>query len=76
MTDCDTTSALQGQGKKRAFNLVKHNPELQTLEEVLLDSSSTPDAMPLPGGEFLLAFIWWYHHDAVPKHAHACAIVS
>ena len=52
MTGCDTTSALHRQGKK-AFNLVKHNPELQKLEEVLLDSSSTPDAVAL-AGEILL----------------------
>ena len=54
MTCCDTTSALHRQGKK-AFNLVKHNPELQTLEEVLFDSSSTPDAVALAGEEILLA---------------------
>ncbi len=55
MTGCDTTSALCRQGKKKAFNLVKHNPELHTLEEVLLDSSSTPDAVALAAEEILLA---------------------
>ena len=35
--------------------LVKHNPERQTLEEVLLDSYSTPDAVALAGEEILLA---------------------
>ena len=45
----DTTSALYRQGKKKTFNLVKHNPELQTLEEVSIDSSSTPDAVALAG---------------------------
>ena len=55
MTGCVNTSALCRQGKKKAFNLVKHNPELQTLEEVLLDSSSTPDAVALAGEEILLA---------------------
>ena len=55
MTGCDTTSALCRQVKKKAFNLVKHNPELHTLEEVLLDSSSTPDAVALAGEEILLA---------------------
>ena len=55
MTGCDTTSALCRQGKKKAFNLVKHNPEFQTLEEVLLYSSSTPDAVALAGEEILLA---------------------
>ena len=54
MTCCGTTSALHRQGKK-AFNLVKHNPELQTLEEVLFDSSSTPDAVALAGEEILFA---------------------
>ena len=53
MTGCDTTSGLHRQGKK-AFNLVKHNPELQKLEEVLLDSSSTPDAVALAGEKMLL----------------------
>ena len=46
---------LRQQGKKKAFNLVKYNPELQTLEEVLLDSSSTPDAVALAAEEILLA---------------------
>ena len=55
MTGCDTTSALCQQGKKKAFNLVNYNPELQTLEEVLLDSSSTPDAVALAAEEILLA---------------------
>ena len=54
MAGCDTTSALHRQGKK-ALNLVKHNPELQTLDEVLFDSSSTPDAVALAGEEILLA---------------------
>ena len=55
MAGCDTTSTLQRQGKKRTFNLVKHNPELQTLGEVLFDPSSTPDAVALAGEEIMLA---------------------
>ena len=55
MAGCDTTSTLQRQGNKRTFNLVKHNPELQTLEEVLFDSSSTSDVVALAGEEILLA---------------------
>ena len=38
----DTTPALYRQGKKKTFNLVKHNPELQTLVEVFIDFSPTP----------------------------------
>ena len=63
MPDYDTTSALHRQNKKRAFNLFKYNPELQTLEDVFLDCSSTPDAMALAVQEFMLA----YQHDAVSK---------
>ncbi len=39
----------------KAFNLIKHNQELQTLEEVLFDSSSTPVAVALAGEEILFA---------------------
>ena len=55
VTHFDTTSALYRQCTKKAFNLVKHNPELQTLVEMFIKSSSTPDAVVLAGNEFLVA---------------------
>ena len=55
VTRCDTTSALYRQCSKKAFNLVKHNPELQTFVKMILNSSSTPDAEVLAGKEFLVA---------------------
>ena len=45
----DTTSALYRQGRKKTFNLVKHNPKLQTRVEVFIDPSYMPDAVALAG---------------------------
>ena len=59
VTSCDTTSALYRQCSKKAFNLVKHNPELQTFVKMIPNCSSTPDAVVLAGKELL----WLVYHQ-------------
>ena len=75
MTGSDTTSALYRKVKKKAFKLVTHNPELQTLVEVFPDSSSTPDAVALAGEEFLLALYGATSTTlSLNKHSHHCSM--
>ena len=64
MTGCDTTSALCRQG------LVKHNPELQTLDEVLLDSFFHARHSGFSWRGNPVGLVWCHQHDAVPKHTH------
>jgi len=56
MTGCDTTSALYRQGKRKAFNLLQKNHELQGhVVKVFNDPTSSPDSVSSVGEQFLLA---------------------
>lgn len=55
MTGCDTTSALYRQGKKKAFNLLQKNPELQKCVDVFNNPSSSEGAIISNVEVFLLA---------------------
>jgi len=56
MAGCDTTSTLYRQGKKKAFNLVQKNRELQgDVVKVFNDPTSSPDFVSFVGEQFLLA---------------------
>ncbi len=52
---------------KKALNLVKHNPELPTLDELLLDSSSRRSDFRWRG--IPVDLVWCHQHDTVLKHA-------
>ena len=80
-TICDINSALYRQGKKKSFNLVKYNPELQTLVEVFIDSSYMPDSVAIAGEEFMLALYGatcttLYHYVSVVYQCNTCLFLT
>jgi hypothetical protein len=54
MTGCDTTSALYGQGKKKAFNLLKKNIESRECAQIFNSDTSTASMIVTAGERFLL----------------------
>lgn len=54
VSGCDTTSAVFGKGKKRAWNVLKESPEMREVAKVFTNPSSLADAVAKAGEKFLL----------------------